>query len=334
MQNNISVIVPVYNVEQYVETCLRSIIRQEIKCDVECILVDDCGNDKSIEIAAQIISNYKGPIRFQLLRHKHNSGLSASRNTAIKYANGEYLYFLDSDDYLYDSKSLGTLWDIAERYSFPDIVQGNLYSEDIGGLLFSKHLYPSNSTKINWIKRALATLSIPESACNRLIKRDLIIRNDILFKEGWIQEDTLWTYRLHDFVHSIAFSYEPTYFYRKNPDSIMHSSGNVKEADAFIRIFNEVYSSLCRRSIKLYDIKFLELMELRVEKAIGKQGYQRLLPNQNIFFKALFVINSIYLHHINNIFIKVICKSFSLLIRALLCSHKIFLYKYSIYDTL
>ncbi len=94
----ISIIIPVYNVEPYVEDCLKSVMCQTCSEPMECILVDNCGTDNSLAIVERMVADYHGPIRFTIIRHDHNRGLAASRNTGIKHAAGEYLMFIDSDD--------------------------------------------------------------------------------------------------------------------------------------------------------------------------------------------------------------------------------------------
>ena len=102
MLPQVSIIIPVYNVEPYIEECLQSVMRQSYRGKIECILVDDCGTDNSMEIAVQLIEDYHGPIDFKVLHHEHNRGLSAARNTGMDAACGDYVYFLDSDDWISD----------------------------------------------------------------------------------------------------------------------------------------------------------------------------------------------------------------------------------------
>ena len=80
----ISIIVPVYNVEQYIKECFDSIAAQTYKGDIECIFVDDCGQDKSVEILEKMIADYQGGISFSIIHHEHNKGLSGARNTMPK----------------------------------------------------------------------------------------------------------------------------------------------------------------------------------------------------------------------------------------------------------
>lgn len=97
----ISIIIPVYNVSSYIERCLQSVMRQSY-IEIECLLVDDASPDDSIEKCERLIAAYTGPIRFSVLHHEHNRGLSAARNTGTESATGDYILYLDSDDALTD----------------------------------------------------------------------------------------------------------------------------------------------------------------------------------------------------------------------------------------
>lgn len=96
---NISVIIPVYKVEKFVERCVRSIMNQTYTEGVECIIVNDCTPDDSMKIVEKLIADYTGTICFKLLYHKQNCGLAAVRNTGMSAATGEYILHIDSDDY-------------------------------------------------------------------------------------------------------------------------------------------------------------------------------------------------------------------------------------------
>ena len=95
---NISIIVPVYNVEQYISRCIRSIIDQDNShAIIECLFVDDCSPDNSIQIVRSIVDQYNGNIYFKILIHTENKGLSVARNTGIEAAKGDYILFVDPD---------------------------------------------------------------------------------------------------------------------------------------------------------------------------------------------------------------------------------------------
>lgn len=89
----ISIIVPIYGVEPYIKKCLISIMSQSLTSGVECILVNDCTKDESINIAQKLIDEYRGNIKFRIINREENGGLSAARNTGILEAKGDYLYF-------------------------------------------------------------------------------------------------------------------------------------------------------------------------------------------------------------------------------------------------
>lgn len=95
----VSIIVPIYNVEAYIEKCLLS-ISQQTYTKLQVILIDDCGTDQSMSIVEDFCAKYKGDINFRIVRHERNRGLSAARNTGILAASGEYISFIDSDDYI------------------------------------------------------------------------------------------------------------------------------------------------------------------------------------------------------------------------------------------
>ena len=90
---DVSIVIPVYGVENYIERCLNSVMQQDSKSvSLECILVDDCSPDNSIKIAEKIIKDYSGGIRFEILRHDKNQGLSVARNTGMSSAKGRFLF--------------------------------------------------------------------------------------------------------------------------------------------------------------------------------------------------------------------------------------------------
>lgn len=315
----ITIIVPIYNVERFLDDCVESIINQSYR-NIEIILVDDGSPDQCPQLCDEWTLKDS---RIRVI-HKKNGGLSSARNAGIKEASGDYLYFLDSDDRFYSSESLELLCNLLKIHPGVDMVQGNFYVEENHSQTFNKGTFPAFTNKKSWIQSKLATMSIPESACNKLIKRSLIINNNLYFREGWIQEDTLWSYQIHSYIESIAFCVEPTYFYAFNSNSIMHSSGNEKEANAFIRILNEVYSNLQPKMVHDYDIRFLEIMATRAEKANGSGVYPMMAPYNNMLFRCVFNLNSIAGHHSTNILIKCVCKGMAIVLRRLLCNKYLF----------
>lgn len=227
---NISIIIPIYNVEPYIEECLQSVVAQTFTEEVECILVDDCGTDNSIAIAESFIDSYKGDIKFSLIHHNKNRGLSAARNSGIKAAKGEYLYFLDSDDTIMPN-CIETLNAIKNKYdidliqaayldAFPSVPKMNTTEE------YTKDKKLIKRTLLDYDKN-------PVMAQNRLVRRSLIIDNNLWFKDGIIHEDNHWTFFLAKHVKTMAFTLEKLYFYRETPGSITNKKNIQKESHAF-----------------------------------------------------------------------------------------------------
>ena len=132
----VSIIIPIYNVERYVAECLNSVISQTYDhSKIECIIVDDCTPDRSMDIINNMIGQYKGEMTFIIKRHYTNKGLSASRNTGLKNATAEFVYFIDSDDYLYPN-SLKSLYDAHLMHQDAELIIGNAYNEMLNTKLF------------------------------------------------------------------------------------------------------------------------------------------------------------------------------------------------------
>ena len=240
---DISVIIPVYNVENYVLECLQSVAAQTKNKSVECILVDDCGTDNSVGIVEQFLLTYSGDISFVFIHHSGNRGLSAARNTGIKHAKGRYLFFLDSDDTI-KPYCLDILFGLAEKYQ-ADLVQGS-YESDLEVMKrFEYCRLPEFSVDRSFIKKTLLNYDVnPVMAQNRLVRKQLLIDNNLWFKEGIIHEDIYWCFFLAKSVDKMCFCREKTYFYRSTPGSITNKVNVKKEAMAFKTIIEDFCSHI------------------------------------------------------------------------------------------
>lgn len=237
MDYKISIIIPIYNVERYVTRCLQSVINQTYTTNVECILVDDCSEDNSKDIAENLIENYKGNISFKIISHTRNKGLSAARNTGIRNASGEYLYFLDSDDEILP-EALSVFISFLDKRPNVDCVIGDVYAS----YPFSKwirvklndELYVQGNKTIQ--KLMLRRNPFPVTAWNKLIRRDLIINKNLYFAEGYIHEDEIWSFLLSRHITSYGYINYATYVYYQNPNSII--SNRLKSVSNKIRILS------------------------------------------------------------------------------------------------
>lgn len=220
----VSVIVPVYNVENYLRNCLESLINQSYH-NWEAILVDDGSKDSS----GAICDDYaQKDSRFKVL-HKNNGGLSSARNVALSRIKGEYVFFLDSDDFI-RRDALEILIDIAEDSGF-DIVQCDFIRgcekefpqkiEDYKIQIFNNRtIFTSYAAKI--------------ITCGKLYSNNVI--KNIIFPEGLINEDDFTTWKYYYNANKIAVISRPLYYYTINPNSIVSQQKrkpNLKYFDAY-----------------------------------------------------------------------------------------------------
>lgn len=214
---NVSIIVPVYNVENYIERCLESIVTQTHR-GLEAIFVDDCGQDDSIGIVERFMADYDGDIELCIVHHDENRGLSASRNTGIMAARGKYVYFLDSDDSI-STDCISLLYSKIEEDTTVQMVVGNY--KIIGGLYFEPMNLPQRSYVSEEIIKYQFTYNLYTMAWNKLVNKEFIIDNGLFFQEGIIHEDNLWSFCMACSLNKIAVVLKPTYNYLIRSGSII-----------------------------------------------------------------------------------------------------------------
>lgn len=232
---SISVIIPIHNVEQYVQRCMQSLLTQTISnAEIECIVVDDCGQDGSMGIIRQMIADYRGPIHFEVVCHDKNRGLSAARNTGLFHASGDYVFFIDSDDYLMPD-SLHYIFENLKQHPNVDMVIGNVKNCKGGDMMIKKIKNPWLIDDCNVFFRRMLHHQIYLYAWNKLIRRSLLMKNHILFIEGIIYEDQAWSYKLFSHISSILLLPQVTYVYEYNPQSIVNKSFSPAMADLSVK---------------------------------------------------------------------------------------------------
>lgn len=214
----VSIIIPIYNVAPYLKRCLDSVVAQSFQ-DIECILIDDCGTDNSAQIAQQYINDYQGKIQFKIIHHKKNLGQSAARNSGIRESTGEWLFFLDSDDAL-TSNTLSTLIELQKKYPNIDFAQGNILNENYAISHYGFANIPEYCDNPNVLVDLMLNKVIT-TVWNKLIKRSVIIENELFFPTGIIHEDMYWIYFFSKHVHAAAFTQTGTYVYYTTENSTM-----------------------------------------------------------------------------------------------------------------
>ena len=219
----VSIVVPVYNTENSLARCLESIARQAYK-DFECIVVDDGSNDKSLFIAREYESKDS---RFRIF-HKENGGVSSARNYGIERVRGEYLYFVDSDDELYED-ALYVLLD--QMKDGVDLVFGGFVRcDDDGKMLYSTEgKVPFTTT----VKGAMDLVAYPTKyyhtlgmTWQNLFKKDIILKNNLRYGEehGNVEDLAFLVSYLCVCQSNVAFTTQPIYkYYCQQSDSIMNT---------------------------------------------------------------------------------------------------------------
>lgn len=267
----ISIIVPVYNVEQYVENCLNSVINQTYSGGIECIVVNDATPDKSFLLAQNFVNNYKGRVFFRLIEHQRNLGLSAARNTGLLNAIGEYVLFLDSDDEL-ERNAIDDLTKPLSVRPYDFIIGSYTTISDVNKQV--KFKGDDNLLTNNQIIQALIANQWYVMAWNKLCNRKFLIEHNLFFVDGLIHEDELWSFQLANKANSMSIVSACTYKYNVRLNSIMGSVA----ANLSLK-FN--------RKIILYT---------KIESYILDKGNISITDYQYAEQKLINILNDLYVH--------------------------------------
>lgn len=228
----ISVIIPVYNVQDFIVKCLESVASQTYKGALECLIIDDCGCDDSVSLAENFISSYNGNTVFRIIHHEMNKGLSAARNTGIRESKGEWLFFLDSDDWIIP-ECIELMMECVANHPDVELVQGGVLSNDDGFAKWlsieNKQNVPDYSNNRDWINLMLLRQEIlVVTAWNKLIRRDIVLDNDLFFEEGALNEDEMWSFLLSKFIKVVAICKRNTYYYNIRAGSIIKNIDKIR----------------------------------------------------------------------------------------------------------
>lgn len=219
----ISVIVPVYKVEEYLDRCVDSIINQTYK-NLEILLVDDGSPDNCPKMCDDYAKKDK---RIKVI-HKKNGGLSDARNVGIDNSKGDYLTFIDSDDYV-ELNYVEFLYNLIVKYD-ADISMGKQYVRYSNKVINtgSGYLY-DNLSKEEIFEKLMYGEDFDVSAWAKLYKKELFI--DIKYPVNRLFEDSATTYKLMDKANKIVMKSEPIYNYIIRENSITNCIFNVKKMD-------------------------------------------------------------------------------------------------------
>lgn len=246
----LSFVVPVYNVEKYLNECLDSIFDPSVDEDeYEVIAVDDGSTDSSPEI----LKTYCRHKNFRIITQE-NAGQGPARNIGIKAAKGRYIYFIDSDDYLLPG-AVPVLLGLADE-SDSDIIEfDNLTTDETGNQIGDFKTIPNRMPRegrgkdlfVDWCKQSVFF----DVVWIRLYRKAFIINNSLFFMVGILHEDTEWQYRCFFLAETVAYHPVTIYIYRRRAGSLSYEKDELKRCCSFIKILDCLVSF--RKTISVND---------------------------------------------------------------------------------
>ena len=247
----ISVIVPVYNVAQYLEKSIASIQKQTYQ-NLEIILVDDGATDESGRLCDAIAEQDD---RVSVL-HKKNEGLSQARNDGMKQAHGDYLIFIDSDDYIHP-EMIQSLYEqlIQEDADVSSCGVMNVYANDESPQSANQDGYFVCDSQ-TFLREYLIGEKIPGTICNKLIKKE--IATALSFPKGLIYEDAYYHFDLIKLAKKYVVNTKPYYYYFHRGDSITTKPYAEKDL-AYIDIYQKFYNEVMKNYPDLKEVTFFRL---------------------------------------------------------------------------
>ena len=264
----VSVIVPVYNVDKYVDKCLNSLVNQTLN-DIEIIVVNDGSTDASEEIVKKYINKYPNLIKYI---KQENQGLSDARNNGLKLVTSDYVMFVDSDDYVCNNILEKMYNKILEENSDFVICGNNVVNEE--DLIISSTYPNMNDNQDIITKMLLGNLC----AWNKIIKKELLEDKDLAFRSRVWYEDIDFSFKLFIKAKKMSFLEENLYNYLLRDGSIMNSknlSRNLELLDAFDAIIS--YTKKYNVYEKYYkEIEFLAINHIYISCIV------RIITNLNV----------------------------------------------------
>jgi len=236
----VSLIIPIYNVELYIERCLLSALNQTYQ-NIEIILIDDCGQDNSMSIAIKTLENHPNKHKVRILYNGYNRGPSVARNIAIESASGKYIFFLDSDDEI----TIDCIDILMSSCENDEIVIGSYFSEgEKNHPNVSKRFIGCEDLLIAFFKEEINLL-----ACNKLLLKDFIISNNLFFPDMFY-EDFIWTYETIKHANRVNVISKFTYKYTLRNDSRANLISRKNLVD-LIKGINYIENDILKRKIDI-----------------------------------------------------------------------------------
>lgn len=260
----VSVIVPIYNVESYVRECIESIINQTLE-DIEVILVNDGSTDRSIEIIEDLLTIHKNII----LINKENGGLSSARNTGLSYATGDYVCFVDSDDYLHPNylqflynEAVNNKLDVAVGGYCKKLIDGSIIQVARKQELINLGVISGK----NYLYNQLLIDDYQMEVWDDLYDRHFLVKYNLNFCEGLIHEDEEFTPKVFLLAERVKVIGQYGYIYRQRSGSIMSNLPTLKNIEGF----NYTIDSLCNHFNNEKDEEIKVVLSLLINNLVKR----------------------------------------------------------------
>lgn len=271
----VSVIVPVYNVEEYIEKCLQSLVNQTLE-DIEIIVVNDGSPDNSQKIIDKYVKKYPKKVKSFI---KENGGQGSARNYGLLKSSGEYISYVDSDDYV-EKNMLEDMYVLAKKDNSDIVICGNNVISMDNEILKSESAIIYNNKDLDILFGKMAVW-------NKIYKRELLLKNNIEFRSKVWYEDIDFTIKLLFDDVKVSFIDKPLYDYLLRPGSTMNNS-NINRNLELIQAFDEMISYFKKKSIynDIYDkLEFLCIYHMYI------CGITRIINAETSFKDKINIIN-------------------------------------------
>lgn len=246
----ISIIIPCYNVEKYIDKCINSLLNQTIGLDnLQLIFVNDASTDNTLSILTKYEKEYSDSIL--IIDCVNNRKQGTARNIGIEYSTADYIGFVDSDDYI-DERMYEKLYNkIVETNC--DVVCCGYFTESESGDIIDTHISKESYITLNNIhdRKKLWTMPSTGGIVDSLYKKSVILHNNIFFPENIAYEDNYWGRIFKIYIDSIYIISEPLYHYIQHPNSTIHSFNNPHHFD---RLTIELMKIDKFKELNLFDL--------------------------------------------------------------------------------
>ena len=257
-----SIVIPVFNTEKFIKKCVQSVLNQNFN-DLEIILINDYSKDKSGKICKEL--SIKNPNKLKFVQNKKNLGVSTSRNIGLNIANGKYIIFLDSDDYLIKN-SLNYLYKKIKLKNYPEVIFNHIVQkkEPKTNLNILKYFGEKKLFKKQFLSKTIKKNFILNECWRIVVSKDLIIRNKINFKNIKIAEDVSFVFKILTHMSSIIINKNKFLFHRSRADSLKYTKG-VDAALAYYSVYLEIQDYKKRIRNQKEILNYLDILKENIK---------------------------------------------------------------------